>query len=503
MHFLKLAPLISCLLLSSYLPHAQSAISWKGESFSLRTRGMPLTTLFRDFGANYQLSVVVSDTVNDVFTGSIDNEKPDLVLKRLARLYHLAWYYNGDTLYVYKAREVNTAMVTPQFVEPRELQRYLSSRKVTGVEGCRLQEVKGFQSFEVSGVPVCIQRVTALTKEVDEKAQSRAVNRESIRVFPLRYASAADITYQYRQQDVVVPGVVSILNKMRADNALPVGEGKQGAEVNVGPTQFSADPAQNAVLVRAREGSMEVYKTLIEQLDKQNHQIEIAVAIIDVDEANLKQLGVDWSGSVGGGGVSASFNSGISDGSYMSGVVGNSGEFMARVSALQQRSQAQILSQPSVVTLNNVQAILDKNITFYTRVRSENVAKLEAVTAGTLMRVTPRVVESASGNRKIDEITLLLNIQDGQQVAASGSEDALPQVANSEITTQATLLPGQSLLLGGFVQDKQMKGRRSIPLLGDLPLIGHLFGTERNEVHSVVRLFLIKATPVNINGMKK
>jgi type III secretion protein C len=176
---------------------------------------------------------------------------------------------------------------------------------------------------------------------------------------------------------------------------------------------------------------------------------------------------------------------------------------MARVSALQQRSQAQILSQPSVVTLNNVQAILDKNITFYTRVRSENVAKLEAVTAGTLMRVTPRVVESASGNRKIDEITLLLNIQDGQQVAPSGSEDALPQVANSEITTQATLLPGQSLLLGGFVQDKQMKGRRSIPLLGDLPLIGRLFGTERNEVHSVVRLFLIKATPVNINGMKK
>lgn len=485
------------------IPESDASVKWKGETFNLRTRGMPLKTLFRDFGANYQLPVVVSDAVNDTYIGSIDNEKPEQVLRRLARLYHLSWYYNGDTLYVYKSREMATGVVTPQFISPRELQRYLVAQKVTGVEGCRLQEVSGFQSFEISGVPACLARVLSLTKEVDDKARLRAVNRESIRVFPLRYASAADITYQYRQQDVVVPGVVSILSKMRADNALPVADGKEGAEVNVGPTQFSADPTQNAVLVRARESNMSVYQTLIEQLDKQNHQIEIAVAIIDVDEANLKQLGVDWSGTVGGGGVSASFNSGISDGSYMSGVVSNSGEFMARVSALQQRSQAQILSQPSVVTLNNVQAILDKNITFYTRVRSENVAKLESVTAGTLMRVTPRVVESKNGSRTIEEIMLLLNIQDGQQVAASGSEDALPQVQNSEITTQATLRPGQSLLLGGFVQDKQMKGRRSIPFLGDLPLVGRLFGTERNEVHSVVRLFLIKATPVRLSEIKR
>ncbi|MRT05899.1 EscC/YscC/HrcC family type III secretion system outer membrane ring protein [Ewingella americana] len=503
MHYLKVASLVSGLVLACVLPPTEAAVNWKGEPFSLRTRGMPLVTLFRDFGANYQLPVVVSEAVNDVFTGSIDDEKPESVIKRLARLYHLAWYYNGDTLFIYKAREVTSEVITPQFASSSDLFRYLSSRKVTGVEGCRLQEVKGFQSFEISGVPACIHRVTALTKDLEDKARTRAVTHESIRVFPLRYASAADITYQYRQQEVVVPGVVSILNQMKSGNVLPTADNNDSAGIAVGATQFSADPSQNAVLVKSREANMDVYRSLIEQLDKQNHQIEITVAIIDVDEANLKQLGVDWNGSLKGSGVSASFNSGISDGSYMSGVVSNAGQFMAQISALQQRSQAQILSQPSVVTLNNVQAILDKNITFYTRVRSENVAKLESVTSGTLMRVTPRVVESVSGSRAIEEIMLQLNIQDGQQLAATGSEDALPQVQNSEITTQATLKPGESLLLGGFVQDKQMKGRRSIPLLGDLPFIGHLFGTERNEKQSVVRLFLIKAVPVSLDTQGK
>jgi len=502
MRFFQVGMLLVATTLVIWTPASKAAVNWKGEPFSVRTRGMPLTTLFRDFGASYRVPVVVSETVNDVFTGSIDEDTPDRVLQRLSRLYHLAWYYNGDTLYVYKAREVATEVLTPQYIEPRELQRYLATRKVTGVEGCRFREMKGFSSFEISGVPACIQRVTTLTHEVDDKAKARALNRESIQVFPLRYASAADITYKYRQQDVVVPGVVSILNRMRSDNALPTGDGQDEAERTVGPTQFSADPAQNAVLVRTREANMELYRNLITQLDRQNHQIEISVAIIDVDEANFKQLGVDWSGTVGGGGLSASFNSGVSDGSYMSSVVSNAGEFMARVSALQQRSQAQILSQPSVVTLNNVQAILDKNVTFYTRVHGENTAGLEGVTAGTLMRVTPRVVESVTGNRKIEEVNLVLNIQDGQQLPAGSGGDVLPQVQNSEITTQATLRPGQSLLLGGFVQDKKIKGRRSIPLLGDLPLIGHLFGTERDEIHSVVRLFLIKATPLGMGSEK-
>ena len=177
-------------------------------------------------------------------------------------------------------------------------------------------------------------------------------------------------------------------------------------------------------------------------------------------------------------------------------VIGNTGNFMVRLNALEQNSKAKVLSRPSVVTLNNVQAILDKNVTFYTKVEGEKVAKLESVTTGSLLRVTPRIVNEKHHQR----VMLSLNIQDGQQTGqqkkAIGTNDALPQVENSEIATQATLKTGESLLLGGFVQDKNKTVENKIPLLGDIPLLGGLFRSTNHSTQSVMRLFLIKAEPV-------
>ncbi|MEI8599907.1 hypothetical protein P4S55_01260 [Shewanella sp. PP-Sp27a-2] len=60
-----------------------------------------------------------------------------------------------------------------------------------------------------------------------------------------------------------------------------------------------------------------------------------------------------------------------------------------------------------------------------------------------------------------------------------------------------TLKSGESLLLGGFVQDRDETTQNKIPLLGDLPLLGGLFRSTDHHTQSVMRLFLIKAEPVN------
>ena len=138
---------------------------------------------------------------------------------------------------------------------------------------------------------------------------------------------------------------------------------------------------------------------------------------------------------------------------------------------------------------------MNKNITFYTRRESEKVAKLESVTAGSLLRVTPRLLED-NGRQKI---MLDLNIQDSQQSDIHRSSETLPDIQNAEIASQATLLAGQSLLLGGFKQDRQIQSQNKIPLLGDILAVGRLFRSDTHHVQSVVRLFLIKASVVN-NG---
>ncbi|ENJ9498768.1 type III secretion system LEE outer membrane ring protein EscC, partial [Escherichia coli] len=162
-----------------------------------------------------------------------------------------------------------------------------------------------------------------------------------------------------------------------------------------------------------------------------------------------------------------------------------------------------ILSQPSIITLNNMQAILDKNVTFYTKVSGEKVASLESITSGTLLRVTPRILDDSSNSltgKRRERVRLLLDIQDGNQSTnQSNAQDAsstLPEVQNSEMTTEATLSAGESLLLGGFIQDKESSSKDGIPLLSDIPVIGSLFSSTVKQKHSVVRLFLIKATPI-------
>ncbi len=107
---------------------------------------------------------------------------------------------------------------------------------------------------------------------------------------------------------------------------------------------------------------MPIYRSLITQLDQRPIQIEISVTIIDVDAGDISQLGVDWSASASIGGTGVSFNSTFAKNNAegFSTVIGDTGNFMVRLNALQKNSRARILSQPSVVTLNNIQAVLDK-----------------------------------------------------------------------------------------------------------------------------------------------
>ncbi|EED1853094.1 TPA: type III secretion system LEE outer membrane ring protein EscC, partial [Escherichia coli] len=327
-----------------------------------------------------------------------------------------------------------------------------------------------------------------------------------VRVFKLNYASATDITYKYRDQNVVVPGVVSILKTMASNGSLP-STGKGAVERNGNlfdnSVKISADPRLNAVVVKDREITMDIYRQLISELDIEQRQIEISVSIIDVDANDLQQLGVNWSGTLNAGQGSIAFNSSTAQANLSSSVISNANNFMIRVNALQQNSKAKILSQPSIITLNNMQAILDKNVTFYTKVSGEKVASLESITSGTLLRVTPRILDdnsnSLTGKRR-ERVRLLLDIQDGNQSTnQSNAQDAssiLPEVQNSEMTTEATLSAGESLLLGGFIQDKESSSKDGIPLLSDIPVIGNLFSSTTKQKHSVVRLFLIKATPI-------
>ncbi|MEW9890211.1 MAG: EscC/YscC/HrcC family type III secretion system outer membrane ring protein [Candidatus Symbiodolus clandestinus] len=485
--------------------HSSSPV-WQGPAFFIVTRGMAVADILRDFGSNYRIPMVISEQVDDRFIGTLRHAKPEQLLHQLAHLYNLVWYYDGEAIYVYKTHEFTTKLITPDFLSAEQLQRSLQQAGVLNEYNCHLKVVQDFNAFELFGVPVCIQRVGHLVKELDSRAHQQALNREAVTLFPLQYASAEDMTYHYRQQQVVVPGVVSVLKAMSDSQGLGANEAEilektvagQSAQGDSNQPKFSADPRQNAVIVRDREISMPIYRRLIADLDKPQLPIEISLVIIDVNVGQLEQLGLDWSLSSGQQNrlqLKQGLDLPAGGHEFFSSVLSNAERFMMQINALQRNAQAKVLSQPSIVTLNNVQAVLDKSVTFYTKLTGAKVAQLASVTSGTLLRVTPRVVTDPQNQPQ--KILLQLNIQDGRQQSSSNSQEPLPQVQNAEIATQATLKVGQSLLLGGFVQDSTANMEHKVPLLGDLPGLGRLFRNTRQETQSVVRLFLIKAIPID------
>ncbi|POA99804.1 EscC/YscC/HrcC family type III secretion system outer membrane ring protein [Chromobacterium sinusclupearum] len=486
------APILIAAALASASAGAQP-IPWRGQPFFVSSRNTPLASVLKDLGANYGLPVVVSPKITEAYAGALRDQPKGKALAELSRLYQLLPYYDGNSLYVYKAQEVDQALLAPAYVGADQLSRLIAQSGLLDGPACRLHPVGASNSLQVSGVPVCLTRVSALAKQLDEQNLNQEQNKETVAIYPLKYASAADTSYSYRSQTVTVPGVVSVLREMAQGRALPLPDNKTPAPADAsGLPTFSADTRQNAVLIRDRRKNMNLYADLIPKLDQRPTLVEISVAIIDVDAADINELGIDWSASarIGGGTVNFNTDGGLASDSFSS-LVSNSGNFMLRLSALEQKSKAKIVSRPSVVTLDNVQAVLDRSITFYTKLVSEKNAKLESVTAGALMRVTPRLIHETDG----DKVLLTLNIQDGRQDKPISRAEPLPQVQNAEIATQATLNLGQGLLLGGFVQDENIEGVRKIPLLGDLPLIGGLFRSTTKSERNVVRLFLIKAEP--------
>ena len=467
-------------------------IPWRHTPFTLVTKGMRLDNVLHELGAQNKLSVVVSRHITDTYAGALRQIPPAQVLARLVHSYRLSWYYNGQALHIYRADEVGYQMLTPSFLKVDTLLTHLKHRNEAY---CRAEVLPQTNALEIFGVPACLDRFNQVAKQLDAQMQNAEKNEEKVESFPLRYASAGDTNYRYRQQEVIIPGVVSMLREIAQGKTFSLQNNKESVPADQMLPVFAADVRQNAVLVRDRKINMPIYAALIKQVDIKQPLIEVSVAIIDVDVGDLDALGIDWSVSakIGGGKVSFNQSTGLESRNFST-IVADTENFMVRLNALEQHSKAKVLSRPSVVTLNNVQAILDRNVTFYTKIMAENVAKLESISAGSLMRVTPRLIQEGQQQR----VMLTLNIEDGRQISAVSERESLPQVQNSEIATQASLLAGQSLLLGGFVREEQTRHERKIPLLADIPVLGHLFQSSNQINRSVVRLFLIKAQPLSL-----
>lgn len=259
--------------------------------------------------------------------------------------------------------------------------------------------------------------------------------------------------------------------------------------------RIEANPALNAILIYDTADTRPMYAELIAQLDVQPQQIEIEALIVDIDRSRLTELGVEW--GVRAGAVNLDVNPGagesLGDALPLGGatlLISNAARFYARLKAMEANGEARVLATPTVLTIDNVAAVLDLSQTAYVSLVGERIADLADITAGTMLRVIPRIIREGAATR----VHMEVDIEDGALDnpggnAKSGAGNV--NVTRSTISTQAIIDTQQTLMIGGYRAERMATDRQKVPLLGDLPLVGGLFRTENKSRSTRERLFLL------------
>lgn len=529
-------------------PQLVTADDWQQNEYGYFADNEPLSTVLTTFASSVGIPIVISPEITSNFSGRIAGVPAIEFLQNISTRYGLIWYFDGLTLFIYNSDEISTILVRLNHIHASSLEKELRNLEVWD-EKFPWKITGAGKVILISGPPRYIDIITEVLPSIDVKPviPDGLNNEYSARTFKLKYAKAGDQRIEHRGGERTVDGIATILQDLVSDfddidfgsrqaliesTTTSIATNNVREESNTGgggffgrpvqparpapppPTSASkrrqkfkpyiqADERNNAIIVFDRTVRIPLYEKIIEQLDTPAAQIEIEVSIIDVSADKLTDIGVDWQSSESDGngnttnlsfgdissptnGLSASFIDG--NGQNFTTVLQNGGNFfLSRIRALASEGEATVLSQPSVLTHNNLEAILDHSTSFFVRLEGVETTSLQQITVGSFLQVTPQLVDEPILGQQ--SVQLDVRIEDGRIL--EDQVDDIPQIINTTINTTATIGAEASLLVGGYYYDQQTNFVNRVPYLSNIPVLGHLFRSKTRENGKTARLFLI------------
>jgi general secretion pathway protein D len=283
----------------------------------------------------------------------------------------------------------------------------------------------------------------------------------------------------------------------------------QGYSSKDGSIRISSVDANNQLLVRSRPAQWQEILGAIKQLDVPPLQVQIETRVFEVDLTGDLQYGVQWylQGLAGGSqNSSGGYTPGNPEGHRMIGLGGgfastpntssnstntysgqpffysflsSNGKFQVAVNALEASSNTKTLSAPSLVVLNNQVAHIEVgdqipvNQTYYTGLGTTDTAttvgQVQYIPTGIILDVQPRVNPGGLVYLNID--------QQVSQTLGSANSQGNYTIQQRQIATQLGVQNGQTVLLGGLIQQQNSDSGQGVPWLSDIPILGKLFGS--------------------------
>lgn len=251
----------------------------------------------------------------------------------------------------------------------------------------------------------------------------------------------------------------------------------------------STDDEANSIILMGPKDEIFYFKQLIEKLDIDKQQVYVKARIIEVSESKTKELGVRYGLSGFNAGTSGllAFNSGLNRagtdvplldildaGSYGFDVANmNYGLALgATINLLNNNGALDIISEPSLLCINNKESSIyvgetrsiKTGTTTTTGGNTNDTYKREDI--GLTLKVKPRISNS---NKVLLDITTKL--EDVEETTITTQ----PPTSKKELVTSAIVTNGESVILGGYIKEKNENTVHSLPLLGDIPVLGNLF----------------------------
>ncbi|MBP7669388.1 MAG: type IV pilus secretin PilQ [Candidatus Eisenbacteria bacterium] len=259
------------------------------------------------------------------------------------------------------------------------------------------------------------------------------------------------------------------------------------------------DPRTNAVILTDIAPRLEELETMVRSLDSETIQVEIAAKIMDVDEFAARQLGIRWtaddlhsSSANASGSVSVKADDILDPvGDVRIGVIRSFGEIDAKLQALEQSNEAEIISAPHITTVSNRMAriLVGKEVPLITLDYAGN-AITELKKVGITLEVTPHV--NTEGLITMDIHPEVSDLS--SQATAQGGV----VFTTTEADTRVLVENGQTAVIGGLIRTSEIEYQRGVPVLSKIPVLGHLF--KSSDKRSEKREMLIFITPTLVNG---
>jgi general secretion pathway protein D len=338
-------------------------------------------------------------------------------------------------------------------------------------------------------------RIRTIIAQLDTPLESGG----NTKVVFLKYAAAANLV-------AILQGVI--------DKSL----GEQNQAPGQPRVSIQADETTNSLVITAPSSAVRQLELIIRQLDIPRAQVLIEAIIAEVSTGLAAELGSqflvdgsgDGSGPVGGSLFRESFDiTGFLGRGATGGAVGNvpsigdgltvalgdrnrGTQFAFILRALKGDSATNILSTPTLVTLDNVEAeiVFGQNVPFVTGSFANTggvgvtnpFQTIERQDVGITLKVKPQINE---GN------AIKLQIQ--QEVSSLESSAVASDVVTNKraIRTEVMIEDGQTIVLGGLIKDEFRDTVRKVPLLGSIPILGRLFSfTKTEKIKSNLMVFI-------------